>query len=159
MKKIMRPEHLRTTFEEILEQDGVLVYTNVGTSMMPLLRQRKDLIEIRRQDGRCRKYDVILYKRRGKYILHRILKVFPDGYLIAGDHCTFVERDVTDEMILGVMTKVIRNRKTITPNNIWYKMYVHLWCDFYPIRMIIIRGKYYIKVIMNAIKRRLWERV
>ena len=33
--------------------------------MMPLLRERKDLIEIHRKDPniRCEKYDVVLYKR------------------------------------------------------------------------------------------------
>ena len=39
------------TFEEILEEKGFLIYTNVGYSMMPLLRQRRDVIEIRKKDG------------------------------------------------------------------------------------------------------------
>ena len=112
------PRVQQVSFEELLEKDGVLVYTNVGCSMMPLLRQRRDIIEIRKKGPeRCKKYDVALYKRGEKYILHRVLKVLPDGYLIAGDHNTFVERDVTDKMILGVMTRVIRNGKDICMDN------------------------------------------
>ncbi len=130
------------SFEEMLHEKGVIAYTNIGTSMLPLLRQRRDIIEItRKQSERCRKYEVVLYKRGETYILHRILRVLPAGYLIAGDHNTFVEKDVTDSMILGVMTRVIRNGKSITPDNFFYKAYVHLWCDFYPIRMWIIRWK------------------
>ena len=77
----------------------------------------------------------MLYKRGKGYILHRILKVLQEGYLIAGDHNTFIETDVTDDMIIGVMTRIIRNGKTITMDNPIYLLYVHLWCDYYSIRI------------------------
>ena len=61
-----------SSFEEVLLDKGVIIYTNKGYSMLPLLRQKKDLIEIRKKEpGRCKKYDVVLYKRDKKYILHR----------------------------------------------------------------------------------------
>ena len=147
------PEKKYYSFEEILNEKGYIVYTNVGYSMLPLLRQRKDIIEIHRKSGKCKKYDAVFYKRGNKYILHRILKVLPEGYLIAGDHCTKIERDVTDEMILGVMTKVIRNGKTILPDNMWYKMYVHLWCDVYPVRMMILKIEFWIRRLLSGVKR------
>ena len=135
----------RYSFEELLDKDGYLIYTNVGTSMMPLLRQRRDLIEIRKKEPRrCKKYDVVLYKRNGKYILHRILRVLPSGYLIAGDNNYFVERDITDADILGVMKRVIRDGKDITMDDPLYRLYVHLWCDCYPLRMFLLRGKAFI---------------
>lgn len=139
------------TFEELLDQKGVIVYTNVGFSMLPLLRQRRDLIEIRKKGpGRCKKYDAVLYKRGDRYILHRILKVRPNDYVIVGDHCFRREFGITDAMILGVMTRVVRDGKTITPDNKWYKLYVHLWCDFYPIRAAIL----YMKALARAALRR-----
>ena len=144
------------SFEELLNRDGYIIYTNVGFSMMPLLRQKRDVIEIKKKEpSRSRKYDVVLYKRDKRYILHRVLKVLPDGYIIAGDHNTFIETDITDDRILGVMTRVIRNGKSITPDNFWYKVYVHLWCDAYPVRMKIIRWKYRVIGILRAVKRRI----
>lgn len=134
------------TFEEMLSEKGYLVYTNVGTSMLPLLRERRDIIEMHRRTApRYKKNDVVLYKRGDTYILHRILKVLPHGYLIAGDNNTFVERDVTDEMILGVMTRVIRNGKSVSSDNWRYRLYVHLWCDCWPLRLFVLRGIRYIK--------------
>lgn len=134
------------TFEEMLSEKGYLVYTNVGTSMLPLLRERRDIIEIHKKNApRCKKHDVVLYKRGDTYILHRILRVLPYGYLIAGDNNAFVERDVTDDMILGVMTHVIRNGKSIYPTDLKYKLYVHLWCDCWPLRMFVLRGRNYLK--------------
>ena len=158
-----RPEVKVMTFEEMLETRGYIVYTNVGHSMMPLLRERRDIIEIRKKGpGRCRKYDVVLYRRGEKYILHRILRVMPEGYLIAGDNNTFVERDITDEKIIGVLVRVIRNGKRgkrveITPENKGYQIYVHLWCDLYPIRMGILRLRSFIWRAGSKVKRILFR--
>lgn len=158
MKKIIEPTVEYMKFEDVLEKEGVLIYTNVGYSMMPLLRQRKDIIEIRKKEpGRCKKYDVVLYKRDKKYILHRVLKVLPDGYIIAGDHNVFIETDIKDKDILGVMKRVVRDGKSITPDNIWYKIYVHLWCDVYPVRMMILRVKWFVYRCLRFVKRRVFR--
>ena len=76
-----------TSFEEIINRDGQLIYTNVGDSMQPLIRQDRDLLIIEKSEGRLKKYDVPLYKRdSGQYVLHRILKVRKDDYVICGDN-------------------------------------------------------------------------
>lgn len=146
------------TFEEMLDKDGFFVYTNVGYSMMPLLRQKRDIIEIKKKEyGRNKKYDVVLYKMGNKYVLHRILKVLTDRYVVAGDHNTFLDPPVTDDMILGVMTRVIRDGKSITPENFWYKVYVHLWCDFYPVRVFLLKAKAFVYRCLSFVKRRLFR--
>jgi hypothetical protein len=130
----------RTTFEEELERYGNLVYKCKGYSMMPLIRQGRDLVEIvRKEQGEgCSKYDVVLYKRGERYILHRILKVTNNGYVIAGDHCYIKEYDVTDSQILGVLTAVVRDGKRIDVRDFKYRIYVHLWCDLYLVRVVIL---------------------
>ena len=76
-----------SSFEEILEKEGRLIYTNVGTSMLPLIRQGKDLLIIEPPDGRLKKYDIPLYRRdSGQYVLHRVLKVREQDYVLCGDH-------------------------------------------------------------------------
>ena len=147
------PKAKLTTFEDLLVRDGRFVYTNVGGSMLPLLRQRRDIIEIHAKGPeRCKKYDVVLYKREGMYILHRILKVLKNGYLIAGDNNTFTDPPVTDDMILGVLTRVVRNGKSITPDNFWYRCYMHLWCDCYPLRFFILRFVRWVWAVGHKIK-------
>lgn len=148
----------QVSFEELLEEKGSITYTNIGFSMMPLLRQKKDIIDItKKKASRCKKYDVVLYKRGNQYILHRILKVHPDRYVVAGDHNTFLDPPVTDDMILGVMTRVIRDGKSITPDNFWYKVYVHLWCDFYPIRVFFLKVKPFVYRCLRFVKRRIFR--
>ena len=152
MKTISKPVMQFSSFEEQLEKTGFLLYTTVGNSMMPLLRERKDLVEIHKKvQGRRNKYDVVLYKYNGKYVLHRILKVRDTDYVITGDHCTVLEYGITDKDILGVLDRIIRDGKVIHMTDLKYRAYVHLWCDFYPIRVMILRGKAYIRRTMKKI--------
>ena len=142
-------------FEELLSERGYIVYTNKGTSMMPFLRQQRDIIEIRpKGDNRCKKYDVVLYRRGENYILHRILHVLKDGYILAGDNNTFLEYDIKDEQIIGIMVRLIRDGKEILMTDKKYRFYVHVWCDFYPVRMFLLRVKRKLWRIGSHLKRR-----
>ena len=54
------------SYEEYLEQNGSMTYTNVGRSMLPLLRQGKDLFTLEKKGPeRCRVADVFLKRARG----------------------------------------------------------------------------------------------
>lgn len=129
-----------STYEEQLQEHGSLVYTNVGNSMLPLLRQKRDLLIIgKRPEGRCKKYDVVLYKRpSGQYVLHRILKVRKHDYVICGDNRRVREFGVPDEWIFGILTGVVRDGKQVDLKSFKYRCYVHLWCDFFWIRAALI---------------------
>ena len=130
-----------TTFEETIEKNGKLLYTNVGDSMMPLIRQDRDILIIEKPDGRLHKYDVPLYRRdSGQYVLHRILKVRENDYVLCGDNRYSREYDISDRHIIGVLTAVVRNGKEISITDWRYRLYVHLWCDFFPVRALILKA-------------------
>ena len=142
-----------TRFEDVIERDGRLIYTNVGDSMRPLIRQDRDILIIEKPHGRLKKYDVLLYKRdSGQYVLHRVLKVHENDYVICGDNRYCKEYGITDRHIIGVLTAVVRDGKEIPITDLRYRLYVHLWCDFFPIRSVIIHGKMKIHRIIK--KRR-----
>lgn len=126
------------TFEELLNDQGYIIYTNVGDSMLPLLRQQKDIIEIKKKEGRVKKYEVALYKVDGGYVLHRCVSVEESGYVFAGDHNTYKEYGITDDMVLGVMTRVIRNGKNIYPSSLLYRIYAHFIVDFFSIKVFCV---------------------
>ena len=135
-----------TRFEDVIERDGRLVYTNVGDSMRPLIRQDRDILIIKKSQGRLKKYDVPLYKRdSGQYVLHRILKVRPDDYVICGDNRYSKEYGITDRHIIGVLTAVVRDGKEVPVTDMRYRLYVHLWCDFFPLRALILKAKHFPK--------------
>lgn len=77
----------KSSLEEYLKSNGEVTYTNMGVSMMPLLRQGKDVFTLRRKGTeRCRLGDVVLFRRSsGKFVLHRVIEVHPDDYVIMED--------------------------------------------------------------------------
>ena len=133
------------TFEDEINRKGNLVYTNIGDSMMPLLRQKRDLVILKKPEGRLKKYDVPLYRRdNGKYVLHRVLKVRKKDYVICGDNRYHKEYGITDRHIIGVLASVVRDGKTISVTDWKYRLYVHLWCDFFYVRaaILFVKGKW-----------------
>ena len=143
------------TLAEQLSKSGVIIHTNKGTSMMPLLRENRDLMVIRKKGvERFCKYDAVLFQRpNGEYVLHRILKVNPDSYWIVGDNCISGET-VKDEQILGILTDIVRDGKTIKTSDSGYLLFVRVWCALFPVRSLWLRLLARIKPIYRKIAGR-----
>ena len=138
-----------STFEDEIKRTGRIIYTNVGDSMMPLIKQGRDVLVISAVNGRLKRYDIPLYKRdSGQYVLHRILKVRTNDYVICGDNRCNKEYGITDRHIIGVLSGIIRDGREIPVTDIKCRIYAHLWCDLFPVRVLIIR-------IRQIFKRRL----
>ena len=148
------------TFEEELKKNGKLIFTNKGVSMMPLIRADRDILVIEACDpGEVNKLDAVLFVRyrndKKSYILHRVLRVNPDGtFWIVGDNC-FSGDIVRGCDIIGKLTQIKRDGRTISVTDKRYLRYVHLWCDFYPVRFLILRIKHFTLRCLRFIKRRL----
>lgn len=138
----------KATFDEIIERDGRLIYTNKGDSMLPLIKEGRDLLVIEKTNGRLKRFDVPLYKRdTGQYVLHRIVKVRQNDYVICGDNRANMEYGITDRHIIGVLTAVIRNGKELSVNSTKYKLYVYLWYLLFPFRFVFIKAQNLIRRI------------
>ena len=140
------------SFDEYLDMHGSLTYTNVGMSMLPLLRQGKDLFIVKRKGPeRCKAGDVVLYHRPpDRYVLHRVIEVRPDDYVILGDNCVAMEYGIKDEDILGVMTGFVRGGKDHTITELGYRIYTFYMMHTISLR---IRRKKTIGKIKGTIKK------
>ncbi len=116
------------SYEEYLEQQGELTYTNVGVSMMPLLRQGKDLFTVRRKERseRCKVGDVALYRRP------------PDKYVLQ-----------------AIMTGFVRGGKAHTVSDPGYRLYSFVILHTIPVRVTL--KKAYLKAgrLLKRVRRRL----
>jgi len=135
-----------------LATEGKLIHTNVGDSMMPFLREGRDLMVIEpRPAGRCKRLDAVLYKRpNGKYVMHRILKVRKNDYVLCGDNRVMREFGVQEDWIFGILTGIIRDGKTIPTTDWRYRLRVHLLCDFFWGRVFVFR----VRGLLRRIKRK-----
>ena len=140
------------SFEEELDRSGRLIYRNAGVSMRPLIKQDRDILIITKPEGRLKKYDIPLYKRGGnQYVLHRIVKVRENDYVILGDNCLKKEYGITDDQIIGVLTSLVRKGKEVDFNGFGYRFYCRFWYAVYPVRVIFMRAR----ILAGSIKRRL----
>ncbi len=140
-----------STFEEILQKDGKLVYKTKGVSMNPMLYQNRDLVVIEVFEGRLKKFDVALYRRGPSYVLHRVIGVNGDGtYSIRGDNTYSIET-VPEQAVLGVLTSFVRNGKQYSVTDKGYMRYVRFWNAVYPLRSFYMRTRWRVRAVLRRI--------
>ena len=90
--------------EDVLAFEGFYMGPPVGVSMWPMLRNRHDVMMVVPAEGELRRYDVALYCRGEKYVLHRVVGHYVNGsekgYVICGDNCVMLEY-IPREDVLG----------------------------------------------------------
>ena len=116
---------------------GVYASTTRGVSMEPLFRTGRDVVFLSRPEGELKKYDIALYRMpSGKYVMHRVVKVKENEYIIRGDN-TFVPEHVPKDKILAVLTEFNRKGKKYSCSSRSYRIYSVLWTFIYPVRYVL----------------------
>ena len=111
-----------------------------GSSMAPFLVHERDSILFSKPDRELRRGDMVFYQRdNGQYVMHRILKVKPEGLYIIGDAQTEVEGPVKPEQVFALVTKVNRKGKWVGPGNFWWWFFSTVWLRLFPIRRLILK--------------------
>lgn len=105
-----------------------------GTSMLPMLRQGIDAVELSPISSKLKKYDLPLYQRsNGQYVLHRIVSV-GETYTCIGDNQFVFEPDVRHDQMIALVTAFSRDGKRIEVSNPRYLLYCRFWCFTRPVR-------------------------
>ena len=133
-------ESQRYKIEEVLQEKGVYVGPTVGVSMLPMLKNRRDTIIVRPKTQRLQPLDVALYKRGDDYILHRVLSVTDNGYIIRGDNC-YADEIVPEGDVIGVLTEFFRKDKHVLCTDEKYLKYVKKRLKTYKTRRFFVRIK------------------
>ena len=131
-------------FEEVLEKEGELYFTNVGYSMYPLIREREDILHIVKTPD-YKRGDIVLYKSNADhYVLHRILRIKKDKIILAGDYNYFKDKPITKEQVLGKLLtikkkdgKEIDLAKDKKARKFWYTNFFHIKAFFQIIGKIL----------------------
>lgn len=103
-----------TDYENLLKENGILVFVPSGESMWPTLKDKGQSVVIMPKKDKPKKWDVVFYKRpNGQYVLHRIVDVFVDEYVLCGDNHLEYEYGITDNMIIGYMAGYYKGKKFV----------------------------------------------
>lgn len=138
MHKVLPMTEIVPMIEDAIKDGGEFRLITAGTSMLPMLRDRKDTVILRKAEGKLKKYDLPLYKRAdGSFVLHRIVGIGKDGYMMSGDNHPMIEYPVTDEQIIAVVSGFIKDGKLTETDSFGYKFYCFWHCNVTkPMRVI-----------------------
>lgn len=129
--------------EEVLASGGDFRIFPKGTSMLPLIVQKRDAVTLARNvEIPAKKHDIAFYRRtNGQFVLHRVMKICNDGtYVMCGDNQTLLEKGIRAEQIIAYVSGIDRKNKPVKMNGAAYRLYVFLWTKM-PVRYFGIFAK------------------
>jgi hypothetical protein len=125
--------------EEAFNRNTTFKIPITGTSMNPLLFEKRDFVFIKKPEFPLEIGDIPLYRRdSGYFVLHRIVGKDEKGYILCGDNQVKKEYGITEKHIIAVVKSITRKGKTFSVNKFLYKLYVKLWTLILPFRNIIL---------------------
>ena len=105
-----------------------------GVSMLPMLRQGRDAVEVSPLPEKLKKYDLPVYQLpSGKYVMHRVVDVKEDHYICNGDNLLQMEQVYHSQMI-ALVTAFTRDGRRVEVTDLRYQIYCRLWCASRPLR-------------------------
>ena len=133
--------------EQALKKDKVYIGMTEGDSMFPMILSGQDKVIIVPPKFPLKKYDVPVYKRAGRYTMHRIIKVTKNGYHICGDNRSHIEKDITDSDIIGVLAAFYHKGRLIACTDKQYIRYAKKICRTLLFRILKRKVSRYFKKI------------
>lgn len=130
------------SIESKLNKDSILLSNVFGTSMFPFLFNNSKVTISK--PSIINLYDVVLYKVKDKYILHRVIAINDNTYSTLGDNSLDVYT-IDKNSILGVLSGYYRFNKYIKIKPSINKRYYYLSLILKP----FIRIKFFIKDIIK----------
>lgn len=132
-------ENLSAVINQINETGRAFFYTR-GFSMLPMLKEGRDisvLVPIRRE---LKRGDVVLFVRKKKgdqLVLHRIVRRHGDGFIIRGDN-TYLNEQVKRDDIYALLEGFFRKGKYFDcQKSNRYRVYVFFRFFFFPLRKFV----------------------
>ncbi|MBE6712629.1 MAG: hypothetical protein E7580_03790 [Ruminococcaceae bacterium] len=137
--KKVRFEELYPIIEETLARGDRFSFCAFGVSMLPYIRNGKDVVTLGPVTDEYKPFDIIFYRREsGQFVLHRIVRVCSDGtFDLCGDNQFRIEKGIKREQIIAKLVGLERNGKNIDLSSAMTR----IWCFFLPVRRFFLHLK------------------
>lgn len=127
MTEQMQLRDLLPVVQEVLETGGEFTFAPSGGSMRPML-DGDCTVTIRKAEGQLKRLDLPLYiADDGRFVLHRVIEVNTDGYVMLGDGNLLREEGIPDSRIVGVVCAFCRKGKKYSVESLGYRLYCRVW--------------------------------
>ena len=97
-----------TEVEQLLSEGQEVTILVKGNSMRPLLRNERERVILRKhRDEDIRKGAVMLFRYRGSYVMHRVVKIEGDVVIFEGDGNYKLQEVATRKDIVAVVVAIV----------------------------------------------------
>lgn len=132
---------------EVISTGGEFNLVPNGVSMLPLIRPGVDTVVLALPNG-VKVNDIVLYKRENdKFVLHRVIEIKNDEYIMCGDNQFRLEYGIKKDNILAKVVYFERDGKKIDDSNERYRKYIK--------RLPSRRRRLKFRSLLGRIKRKL----
>ena len=121
----------RLTHKLYIIQGGKDLVSPVSGSMRPLIRENRDYGLFQSLCRPPRRYDIVLYERDGRTLMHRVLHVNSAACEVRGDNAQECET-VPHDHIFAVMIGLYRDEVFVSCKSIRYQIFSRLIVAFHP---------------------------
>ena len=135
--------------QEVLDHEGEFRLYPKGRSMLPLIRQGKDSVLLKKRigntDAPLKKKEIAFYRRdNGQFVLHRVMRIEKDGsYTMCGDNQLYLEKNVRADQVIAYVSGIYKKDRLLPLMSLRYRIYVVAWtwmpfrhCVKLPVRAI-----------------------
>ena len=99
-----------------------------GNSMYPLLRNNRDEVTVSPYNCNPEKMDLVLFRYKGMHVLHRIIAVEGNKYIIQGDGIYSSKEQCAVKDIVGYVSAIHKKGKCrMKTSSLFYKIICRLW--------------------------------
>lgn len=146
-KQFINLSELYPVIEEVISSGGEFRMFPRGVSMLPLLTQGEDSVVLVSLGDVCEN-DMILYRRdNGQFVLHRVIKIVGDEYVMCGDNQCELEYGIKKENLLAKVKYFYKGARRVALDSEEYKKYLK--------SLPRVRKRLKIKSFLGRVKRKI----
>lgn len=136
--RVLHATEAAALFPELLKDGGRLPLAVTGHSMEPFLKEGRDTVWLTAPSKPLRRGDIVFFSRpAGEWVLHRIVRLTPNGCVVNGDAQRWSEA-VTTEQIVAVAEAVERGGRTLSCGGVRRVFFATVWQWLRPCRRYIL---------------------
>ena len=135
--------------EEQINAGKTVRFAPRGTSMLPMIREGIDTVVLKKAPDELKKYDLPLYLREnGQFVLHRVVGVKKDSYVMCGDNQWIREYGIKNKNILAVASGFYCEDTFVSCDDPEYRKYCIKMVRNQNIKNVVVKIKQIIKKIL-----------
>lgn len=128
-RKVISNDILFAAVKDLVDEGKSVTIRPKGESMLPFIRSDRDNVTLERVTGPLRVGDIVLFRDKERYVLHRIYCIGKDGLTLMGDGNLVGQEHCKESDVIGIVTEITKeNGRVVKPGKAW------MWRALKPLR-------------------------